>query len=808
MPKIYLQMHDGVRLALPEGAAQFSGVLRRALESWAESYGPPPASATDDGCARACSDPERTPDRLGDEEEEEDRLSGIKSLNLSSINERKTRTPSLKQVLDSKGNGSVRDVDGFEGVVVGSSEDTDGTVSVLDDDESDSPSRGDAIQTSSYGLFNRSKEGDQGQGGHSVRKGRNGVNVSQRESCAVGSTGGAVLNPEPRQAGSLRNEPDEAEREYLDSATPSTLDNDDYDEEMNEDDEGEYVGREISQQKPVRGGGKETSSQLNTAAAPVCMSTFSPVAENGVQGSDDKRVETRPYPTPFPSPSALSREDYTHRVCSGQSQTIASEQHTDTTAVGPSVSLVTLVAETITAKSPSRDELEGRQMLATESRSGTTSLTPCNQTNEGVTSPSNYHQRTPCMIGDEDDVLFLSGSCISFSNEDFNPAAALSLQQLSSASKEFVSPVNNSNSNSNRAAIEPLTPPQQQLNNLGFDGSSHSNHRQPDTGDNVKANVSGPPEICPLQQCAYITEREIIIELQNSLSLTEPSSARRSHDDESTKSLNTFSSSKAMTQVPPTSSARMSQSFKSATRGTLLTSNNTDSDTKVFGGSAEYLKLAPATSSIVVDMHERHSAQPVSALSPGKRTEPLAQSPTLDAAALCATYLCHFSGNQQDHQGTFHPTITPEPLSAPLVALLTSWERNFLYCDVLGYTPEQLSSAMAIVQEAPKMNYLNPAPFLRNPTVTKALLVDSPTAERMSLLMRIIKMSEALQIPTLYNLCVAWCADFVTRTCYGAGDHFTAAALVRECFHVENDWSRKEMDCLKLENEWPVDEED
>ncbi|KAG5485552.1 hypothetical protein LSCM1_07640 [Leishmania martiniquensis] len=154
------------------------------------------------------------------------------------------------------------------------------------------------------------------------------------------------------------------------------------------------------------------------------------------------------------------------------------------------------------------------------------------------------------------------------------------------------------------------------------------------------------------------------------------------------------------------------------------------------------------------------------------------------------------------------PAVIPAPLTTPLVALLSPWERNFLYADVLGAPETVLTASLAILDVCPGLDYESPSVHLSDAKVKAALLpAPPPPREGVHKLMEVMAAAKQLQIGPLHALCAGWLADFIIRVSYGASDNFEAAHLIRQCLRVPSDWSRRETDCLRIENEWPANEE-
>ncbi|KPA77667.1 hypothetical protein ABB37_07011 [Leptomonas pyrrhocoris] len=153
------------------------------------------------------------------------------------------------------------------------------------------------------------------------------------------------------------------------------------------------------------------------------------------------------------------------------------------------------------------------------------------------------------------------------------------------------------------------------------------------------------------------------------------------------------------------------------------------------------------------------------------------------------------------------PAAIPMPLTRPLVTFLSPWERSFLYLDLLGAPESVLTAALAIQEVCPDFDYFCPGPCLRNARAKAALMTPPPPSEGVHTLVEVMRAAKQLQIDPLHALCTGWLADFMIRVSYGATDNFEAAHLIRQCLRVPSDWNRRETDCLKLENEWPANEE-
>ncbi|CBZ24274.1 conserved hypothetical protein [Leishmania mexicana MHOM/GT/2001/U1103] len=153
------------------------------------------------------------------------------------------------------------------------------------------------------------------------------------------------------------------------------------------------------------------------------------------------------------------------------------------------------------------------------------------------------------------------------------------------------------------------------------------------------------------------------------------------------------------------------------------------------------------------------------------------------------------------------PAVIPAPLTTPLVALLSPWERNYLYMDLLGAPETVLAASLAILDVCPGFDYGSPSVHLGDAKVKAALMAPPPPPEGVHTLVEVMAAAKQLQIYPLHALCAGWLADFMIRASYGAKDNFEAAHLIRQCLRATSDWSRRETDCLKIENEWPANEE-
>ncbi|KEG08349.1 hypothetical protein DQ04_07401040 [Trypanosoma grayi] len=741
MPVIYLQAGDGTRIAVPEEAAALSAVVRRALDNWTEAYGPPPPPPEDDdddddnantngsNSSSSSSDSERTPDRINDDDDDDDETSRTRSV-LGNPDD------------DDDGTEEYRNNNNNE-------DDTDRTVSILDEEcgsRTPSPCPSPETPTRTAATTSRGRR----------RASRRGSSVkSKRESHENGSATPEHLvlhNSNRSSSGSGSRELVAVNKE--DSATPSTLDEEDVD---NDDD------TELDESSPPR-------QLLSTSSdAPLLAESISPTAH------------ARPLTSPV-APTTADASD-THNRRDGSENTGSTDNLVEANAAPPSSSggsapvVRRRDSVTVFADVPAAGDEEERFLGADRMPPlPPPMISPHSLTNDEHASPSSYHQRTPCMICDEDDGLLLGGSVASSISEDVTPHNRSRERTSPASGAEPASPnalfsgknteFGGAHSGRHRASLRSNT-----LDNAGSSG-----------GDAAACGVGGLVEDVvagPLHQCARITDREIVIELQSCLPPNLPHAAGGGGAEEAdihSTPLQSVSQSQTLCQP----SGRTSQSptpLVSVKSGVSGSTNQMDSAMRTTGNN------------------EDENQQP--------------QRPSLvsDAVQLCAEYLRHFAGDGQQKE-RLHPTPTPEPLPAPLVCFLTPWERNFLYRGILGHTDEQMALAMAITQHAPTMSFIHPAPFLRNPDICTALLAAPPASGRVALLVDVMRAAGVLQISSLQNLCAAWCADFMIRVSYASIDYFEAAALVRQCFHVRSDWTKRELDCLKLENEWPANEEE
>ncbi|ORC84309.1 uncharacterized protein TM35_000461280 [Trypanosoma theileri] len=431
-------------------------------------------------------------------------------------------------------------------------------------------------------------------------------------------------------------------------------------------------------------------------------------------------------------------------------------------------------------------------------------ITPTSLTNEEHVSPSSYHQRTPCMIGDDDEGLLLGGNTISSCSDETTPHVKL-IDKMSPSSVGAAVEItaNASRPLSNRCSEISPNAGRQRTNARG----GNLEHDGPGSGVRGGSSMSSgsvglgprhPSEevISSPQQYAHINGREIVIVLQNCL--PSPSTdGEKAHCTTSSSTQAVGPSNTNLTtqrslsphgltiQQNSNSTSQVCVDIFSTTAGDTVSTN-----TKTIAGTA--------VSGIVVG-DENSTLTSVT-------TPPAPPLPTSQAARICVEYMCHFvtDGGQKER---LQPSTIPEPLDVPLVSLLSVWEREFLYRDILGQADAEEVLAMESKPYNSKMSYTYPESFLHDPHLCNVLRVIPPDGSRVALLMDVRRAAERLQVSSLYNLCTAWCADFMLRAIYTSEDHFEAAELIRRCFNERNEWTRREMDCLKLENEWPVNEE-
>ncbi|ESL08509.1 hypothetical protein TRSC58_03788 [Trypanosoma rangeli SC58] len=772
MPAIYLQTSDGTRVAVPEGAGELSLVVHLALEMWAENHCSPITPTEDDAdniCINSGSNSERTPDRiLGEEEEEEDddddndkngeEEDDQSTCNFGAVQNCDSGTAEYKESHDYEG-------ERLPGLGVELSDDLDPQVGFLDDDDRSS-SRTPSVcpspeSASSSATPTRGQQKDPRRGGS--------LKCSSHDS---GNTGGIL---EFNENGGILQKPllfpeAGADAYKEDSATPSTFE----EEEEAEEHEEEVVTIEST----------VTSVQCCCVDAdPPPMPEITPpsaYAHPLLQGSLEVPVATA-------TPTASSS------ICGNGSN---GNSNNDGKAGRPKLELpraATMVvvrqcdATTVRVTCPSAvgeeaefDGISGAPVF----------LSPRSLTNEDFSSPSGFHQRTPCMIGDEDESLLPMEGTFSSLNEEV---------AMLNRSKEFVSPENSSiNRNNNNSTGTPGSveasprspPPSHRLTettpNTHARSTVHSSSLE-SLNQNLAATCnSGIPlaedaAAGQLHQCFIISEEEIVIEVQKSLlsvNITTPAT----EEEVQSHSLTSYSVSQNLVlRHQPTSETMGLAEFAGATQLKNSTQNQLES-------------VAPA---------------PDAVRRVGACEDSSGVYPTIlpEALRLCAAYLCYFTGDAGSME-RLHPTIVPEPLSAPLVRFLTSWERSFLYRDILGQTEEETALALKVLDLAPAISYTFVAPFLREPDVCAALLVKAPDPNRVGLLAGVIRAAGALKISSLENMCLAWCADYIIRASYASINCFEAAALLRQCFSVRSDWTKREMECLKLENEWPSNEEE
>lgn len=133
------------------------------------------------------------------------------------------------------------------------------------------------------------------------------------------------------------------------------------------------------------------------------------------------------------------------------------------------------------------------------------------------------------------------------------------------------------------------------------------------------------------------------------------------------------------------------------------------------------------------------------------------------ALELCLDYLAHFGEG-----APYSPTAIPEPLTEPLMNILSDWERSFI--------------------------------------ATK--LLEDGDIWRHSMLLAVLKAAQFLEIEPLIALCFAWCSSQIAHMCETTPKSVEAATLLRKFFGIPNDWTPEEEECLAIENEWPDDQAD
>ncbi|RNF10906.1 hypothetical protein TraAM80_01290 [Trypanosoma rangeli] len=780
MPVIYLQTGDGTRVAVPEGAGELSLVVHLALEIWAESHCSPITPTEDDAdniCINSGSNSERTPDRILDEEEEEedddddDDKDGEEEDDQSTcicgaVQTFDSRTAEYKESHDYEG-GRLREpsVELFDYLdpPVGFLDDEVAGGAEHDDDRSSSrtPSVCPSPEwTPSSPTPIRGQEKDPRSGGSLTR--------SSHDS---GNTGGNLEFNE--NAGILRKRlmlPSSGTDAYNeDSATPSTFEERE-ETETEEEEEVVVVPTEStvtsvqcccvdSDPPPVPEITPPSAyahpllqGSLEAPAATVTSTASSRTCGNGSNGNNDGKAGRSKLELPRAAAMVVVRQ------CDATTVRV-----TCPSAVGEEAEF---------------DGISGVPMC----------LSPRSLTNEEFSSPSGFHQRTPCMIG-EDESLFPTDGTFSSSNEDV---------AMLNRSKEFVSPENssvnrnNNNSTGTPGSVEasPRSPrPSHRLTettpNTHAWSTVHSSSLE-SSNQNLATCNSGPPltedaATGQLHQCFIISKEEIVIEVQKSL-----------------LSVNII--------TPATEKELQSQSLTSySVSQNLVLRHQPTSETMALAELTGATQLTNSTQSQV----ESVAPAPDAARGGGACEDGSGVYPTIfpEALRLCAAYLCYFTGDAGSME-RLHPTIVPEPLSAPLVRFLTSWERSFLYHEILGQTEEETALAMKVLYLAPTISYTFAAPFLREPDVCAALLVKAPDSNRVALLAGVIRAARALKISSLENMCLAWCADYIIRASYASINCFEAAALLRQCFSVRSDWTKREIECLKLENEWPGNDEE
>lgn len=393
-----------------------------------------------------------------------------------------------------------------------------------------------------------------------------------------------------------------------------------------------------------------------------------------------------------------------------------------------------------------------------------------------------FHQRTPCMIGDDEDDPFFFKTSDSYSRDE----ASISNRVMESAFPASLS--NNNNNTSHIVENANLTVSNTSSGHYCVGDSKTGAHQQAsatvdamDSLDRHETDVYGnysqfaEDGLVPQVYHSFsILEKEIVIEVRNS-----PASVLNASTDAEKEPLHHGAS-------PSTQHSLCSDSNGKVLSGDVL-------EEKDVGGASVANVAAPAAN--------------LGSAAEGEYKPFLSR-----ALRLCSMYLQHFAADTDtDTRNGDHlqrPTAIPEPLNVPLVSLLSSWELRFLYGDILGESDECVTAAAAILRHAPRMDYINPGRFLSDPAICLALSVGLPTPQSVARLIGVFRVAEALEIRSLQDTCAAWCADVIIRASYAAADCMEAAEFIRRCFHVKSDWTKKEIDCLKLENEWPVDEKE
>ncbi|RNF17081.1 uncharacterized protein Tco025E_05067 [Trypanosoma conorhini] len=773
MPAIYLQTGDGTRIAVPEGAEELSMVVRRALDIWAESHCPPTTQTEEDGdniCTSSGIDSERTPDRIldddddDDEEEEEDQSTDTHSARRSRDNDTTVYKDSREyegERLRGPNLGPFDELDPLAGFLDAYYDDDD------DDDEREEEGGNDDERSSSRTpSVCRSLESPSPSPAPSPMRGqRKTPRRGGRSKCNShdGSNAGGSLdvNDNGGRLGELL-QPCASRGDACkeDSETPSTL--------------GDEAEEEMAPSPGTVGGVQQRSVSLD---AP-------PVPETNVPCAYAHPLS--PGTLAAPAPKATPTSSSSSRGSDGNNNN-GKFVHPESDSP-PAATMVVVSrggATTVRVAPPSAVGEEGGEGY--HSSGVPASLSPRSLTNEEMVSPSCFHQRTPCMVGDDDEGLLLMEGNFSFGEEVV----------MLNRSKALASPGNNSSHrhNNNSAGTPRIVEasPRSPVASHRLTETTTSNPRARSTAHSSSLgssnqNVAAWSGVVPLteglvagqlHQCFVISAEEIVIEAHKHLL-------------------------PAITTTPATEQEVQSRGLAS------------QSFSHNFLLRDQFMCATPALAATVLPTSAQNQLESVTATPApaaegrvGASEDSNAGRPTIprEAWRLCMSYLRYFTSDAGSMQRP-HPTIVPEPLSAPLVRFLTLWERGFLYGDILGQTEEETALALKILRLAPTMSYTSAAPFLRKPDVCAALLVKAPAPDRVGLLADVTRAAGMLEIPSLENLCLAWCADYIIRASYASMNCFEAAALLRQCFSVRSDWTRKEMECLSLENEWPSNEEE
>ncbi|EKF30647.1 hypothetical protein MOQ_005538 [Trypanosoma cruzi marinkellei] len=774
MPAIYLQTSDGTRIAVPEEAGELSVVVRLALEIWAENHCPQAALTEDDFdnmCTNSGSDSERTPDQIMDddddddeeEEEEYDYPSTCTCCHGAAGNPDNV-TAEYKESREYDG-GRLREP------LIEVSCDLDRTVSVLEDDDVNGNDDRSSSRTPSTCPSLDSAKSPPLRGQRKTPRRRGGPKLNTFDgNNAIASLAFSENGKEMREfiLAAPAIAADRIDKE--DSATPSTLEDEEVEKTPNN-----VINEEqrcVSLDAPPIPNSNPPSAYAYPISAKTSAAPPPPIPPKTTTANLGSACETdRDNREGCLEPESRNNER----------KVVVNRRDSSTVYIEPPPATEGEEHEGVAERTASTDFISPIPTL----------FSPRSLTNEEFLSPSGYHHRTPCMIGDEEEKLLLPDGPFLLLLED---------TATSNKSKDSVSPGSGaSNKNYNNSigtpgSVEPSprsSPPTHRLtenttNNVRprsiVQGSSvaSSNHT-------AAAATGGGPSTEGFSsghlQCFIISEEEIVIELHKSLL----SANNRTQIDE--KEVHNSS----VTLPPPSQNQlarRQSRSACSVTTTPLSTMEQTSSTRS----QTEPVKLVPAPAAASPDSLGNDSAY--------------VSSPILsEALGLCVAYLRYFA-NDAEPMERLRPTHIPEPLSAPLLRFLSPWERGFLYREILGQTEDEMAMALEILRIAPTISYIYAAPLLSQPSIRAALTVKVPASNRVKLLAGVIRAAGMLKISSLENMCLAWCADFIIRASYASMDCFGAAALVRECFSVRNDWTKKEVDCLKLENEWPGNEEE